>query len=347
VREEPDKHHGSQLHANMAGLTFSEQRDAVGYHWLARAINIATSISLDNTLVPMPNEAIFPRPLGALAAFEEHRHLFHYMAAPPSHAWDAFYLATSWRTNGEIPEGIIEMVEALGAKIDGVNARKLQMPNATTTPLKRSSYAEIARRKNGEQPAKKTGEQPARRNGEQPAKDTTLHASVKPQPGPANARIPAIRETIADQWANWARKDPASANKSVKRPWAPPPKTQPAIPKASLPKATLPDPASAKSKNTQQQSVVQPLKTQPALPKAALPNPASTEVKNAQQPPAQSKKAQPAPKASTEDTSVQESPTTAKLDVANPVEFWKWPRLTDEEVSELPPEVRGLFKEGA
>jgi hypothetical protein len=235
-----------------------------------------------------------------------------------------------------------------------------------TTPLKRSSYAEVARRKNGEQPAKKTGEQPARRNGEQPAKDTTLHASVRPQPGPADARISAIRETIADQWANWARKDPASANKSVKRPLAPPLKTQPAIPKASLPKAALPDPASATSKNTQQQSAAQPLKTQPALPKAALSDPASTEVKSAQQlsaqpkktkptpqntsvqkSPAQSKKAQPAPKASTEDTSVQELSTTAKLDVAKPVKFWKWPRLTDEEVSELPPEVRGLFKEGA
>jgi hypothetical protein len=125
VREEPDKHHGSQLHANMAGLTFSEQRDAVGYDWLARAINIATFISLDNTLVPIPNEAIFPRPLGALAAFEEHRHLFHYMAAPPSHAWDAFYLATSWRTNGGTLEGIIENLKASGARIDSVNARKI------------------------------------------------------------------------------------------------------------------------------------------------------------------------------------------------------------------------------
>jgi hypothetical protein len=193
------------------------------------------------------------------------------------------------------------------------------MPNATNTPLKRNSYAQIARRKNGEQlakktgeqRAKKTGEQPARRNGEQPAKDTTLHASVRPQPGPANARISAIRETIADQWANWVRKDPASANKSVKRPLAP------------------------------------PLKTQPALPKAALPDPACTEVKSSQQPSAQPETTKPAPKASTEDTSVQESSTTAKLDVANPVEFWKWPRLTDEEVSELPQEVRGLFKEGA
>jgi hypothetical protein len=229
------------------------------------------------------------------------------------------------------------------------------MPNATNTPLKRNSYAQIARRKNGEQlakktgeqRAKKTGEQPARRNGEQPAKDTTLHASVRPQPGPANARISAIRETIADQWANWVRKDPASANKSVKRPLAPPLKTQPAIPKASLPKAALPDPASAKSENTQQQSAVQPLKTQPALPKAALPDPACTEVKSSQQPSAQPETTKPAPKASTEDTSVQESSTTAKLDVANPVEFWKWPRLTDEEVSELPQEVRGLFKEGA
>jgi hypothetical protein len=66
-----------------------------GYQWLARAVNAATSSSLNNTLVLMPNEVTVPRPLGAFTAFEKHRHLFYDMTALPSHAWDAFYLATS------------------------------------------------------------------------------------------------------------------------------------------------------------------------------------------------------------------------------------------------------------
>jgi hypothetical protein len=159
----------------------------------------------------MPNEATVVRPLSGLAAFEKHRHLFHDMAALPSHAWDAFYLATSWRTNGKIPEEIIKKLEQLGASIEGVNARKIQIPNASTTPLKRSSCAEILKRGTLSSTIQQATTTTTRTTAQEfrPAKDTAPHASTKLQstpattrkllPAPTNARTSAIRDAMTDQ----------------------------------------------------------------------------------------------------------------------------------------------------
>ena len=105
-------------------LPIENQReyDAACIIWLTKAIQQSTHSFQNNTHI-LALDPDIARPQHAIADFQRCRHLFDEMLALPNNAWDAYYLALTWRVRGKIPNTIIDTLNPLG--VDMRDAREM------------------------------------------------------------------------------------------------------------------------------------------------------------------------------------------------------------------------------